>query len=161
MAADPLLPQLLDEIMAERAEIEWQLSALLAEKPALAAAAEAAKRAYEHANHHFHLVELRTARATRHGADATAAAVARLAERYRRARDEAGAAMTRAKLALENCEYRIGSLRWDIEQLERVINPPDPDAGPRREIIKRPPPPFSAGDFEIIEMPPPAGSAAA
>lgn len=52
-AADPLLPQLLDEIAAERAEIERSISALLAEKPAIAAAAEAAKRAYEDANHYI------------------------------------------------------------------------------------------------------------
>lgn len=69
--------------------------------------------------------------------------------------------MTRARLALENLDWHLGSARYDLAQLELLINPPDPDAGPRHEVVKRPPP-FSAGNFEIIEMPPPAaGSTAA
>jgi hypothetical protein len=153
MPLDSLMPGLLDEIAADRAEIEPQTAALLTERAPLAAMAKQTKRAHEDADNRFHAIELRIGRATRHGADDLSVAAARIIDRYRRARDVAGAAMTKAKLMLENHDWRIGNLRADLAQLELIANPPTRTSA-LVEIVKRPLPPFHDGSFETIELPP-------
>jgi hypothetical protein len=153
MVLDPLMPGLFDEVAAESARALAELQQLLDERPDIKAAADQAKELFEARNHEFQSMQIRVARATRHGADSLTAAVARRLDQRRCDRDSAGGAMTRTKQELENCDWRIGSLRAELTQLDLVANPPNQDGGPRVELITRPKPPFHAGDFEVIEMP--------
>ena len=139
----------LDVFIAKRDEIAQQLEAAVAE---LAPAREAVKVAAEaalQAGRRYNRVVSRVIQAQRDERDGTAPALMRVVEDERRARDAVDAAHTRAKNEFSNIDWRIACLRADIEQLDRVINPP---RGAVREVVKRPVP--GPQTIELIEFPP-------
>jgi hypothetical protein len=140
----------IDNIDAMRAEVEAALHAAIAERAELLAAHQGAARAAHDAQHRFENVQLRVARATRHGQDEVTGAVLQLVANERRRRDQSAAAATLAKRKLENCDWIISCKRAELAQLELLARP-DPDRGPVREVVKRPPPPgLDAGDDSIV-----------
>lgn len=141
------------EIDAVRAEVEAALGAALAERPALLAAHQAAARRAHDAQHQFENVQLRVARATRHGQDEVTGAVLQLVADERRRRGTAAAAATRAKKLLDNCDWLVSCKRAELAQLELVANPPVPGQGPRIEVVKRPEPPGLDPDDDGIIYP--------
>jgi hypothetical protein len=150
----------LDDTLASLiAEAEAALAATSAQRPALAAAAQSTKLAAEAAENHFANFNLRISQATRRGADLVAPAVMQMLRDGRRKRDVAAA--TRARLALENCDWAISCARADPAQLELVRQPPSV-AGyrPQVEVVKRAPPAW-VENFDPIEWPPGAKPPAA
>ena len=102
----------LDDTLASLiAEAEAALAATSAQRPALAAAAQSTKLAAEAAENHFANFNLRISQATWRGADLVAPAVMQMLRDGRRKRDVAAA--TRARLALENCDWAISCARAD------------------------------------------------
>jgi hypothetical protein len=138
------------EFAKARAEVEAALSSMLVERSSLIAAVAEAKAEYEARNAAFRELESRITRATHHGNDTVMPVIARFLNTARRARDDAAGALRRAELMLENADYRIGSLRGDLVQLELIVNPPVASP-PASRIVKRPDPPFADGNFETIE----------
>jgi hypothetical protein len=139
------------EISAIRADVEAELEALLAELPAARAVAAEAKAAHEAADHRFHTLQTRVARATRHGSDDVMGATLRLVEEERGRRDRAAGAMVKARKHVETLEWEIGCKNGEIAQLDLVENPP-PVEHRLLEVVKRQTP--DAGDIgDVIVFP--------
>jgi hypothetical protein len=135
---------------AERGALEAALETALAELPALRQAAQAAAETAHDARWRFQLFQQRCAAATRGGADLASPALLDCLEAERRARDKANAAAERARREVANCEWRVGSLRGDIQQLTALEKPPLLVA-PRPEIVRRPK--SDLGEFDPIVVP--------
>jgi hypothetical protein len=134
-------------------EAQAKLDAALAERPALTAESQAARRAHEDADNAFQNFVLRVNLAARRGADLVGPAVMQLRDDERRKRDVAAAAATVARHRLANCGWAIDCARVDLAQLELLRNPPStPVYRPAVEIIKRPEPAWLQ-NFEPIEWP--------
>jgi len=110
----------MDTFETMREEAEVALQDLLAARPALVAAVDAATRQAFDAATQFENFCLRVARGTRHGTDKITPAVARLLDQARRARDAAAGELTRAKRLLQNQDWQIALRRDEIRQLELV-----------------------------------------
>jgi hypothetical protein len=139
------------EITEIRSDVEAELAALLVELPAARAVANEAKAAHEAADHRFHNLQLRVARATRHGSDDVMAATLRLIEEERGRRDKAAGAMVKTRKHVETLEWEIGCKRSELDQLDMVETPP-PVQHRLLEVVKRPAPQVDA-DADIIVFP--------
>lgn len=107
--------------------------------PARAAVAAAKDSAFL-AGRRFGTINLRVTRALRN-VDAVGPAVLRLLDEARQVRAQADGRRSLLKQLLANIEWRCECLRDDLVQLDRLINPPPIEGGPRLEVVKRPPPP--------------------
>jgi hypothetical protein len=139
------------DFSGDRAALQAELEDTLAELTALRRTQLAAKTAAENACWRFGVFMGRLAAATRHGADEASPALLSQLHEERRLRDVANAPAERARREVATCEWRVGCLRADIEQLERLENPPP--LIPRREVVKRPAPAFDADYDDSIVMP--------
>lgn len=145
--------------IAKRDEVAAELESVLAELPGAREAVKVASEAALQAGRRYNRIVSRVIQAQRDEHDGTAPALMRVIEGERRARDAVDAAHTRAKNEFSNLEWRVSCLRADVEQLDRVINPP-PIGGRLVEVVKRPVP--GPATVEVIEFKPghPAGEAA-
>jgi hypothetical protein len=137
------------DFSARRAELEAELNAVAAQLPAFRAAAAAAKDAAETALHRFNNFAKRFNAATRHGQDEVSPALLDMLEDERLALRKANGAATKARLVLENAEWRASCLRSDVEQIDLLQNPPPVEHRP--DVVKRQSP--KVDDFEVIVMP--------
>jgi hypothetical protein len=145
----------LDDVLARlAAEAQAKLDAALAERPALAAAAQSTKRTAEDADNAFQNLVLRVNAASRHGADLLAPAVMQMLQDERRKR-HAAAAATLARRKLENIDWTISCAKADLDQLELVRKPPSAADYRPVEVVKtvKPPPPKWLEGFDPIEYP--------
>jgi hypothetical protein len=145
------------ELAAAIAAAEAALAEIVPTRPAFAETYKAALLAYERAQHRFENFGIHATRATRHGADDASPVLLDMIDGERGKRDAAGAAMTRAKKDLENCDWVIECRTADLTQLRLMVEPPKPPLV--REDVKRPVP--DNGDVDMIVMPPGTASRAA
>jgi hypothetical protein len=136
------------DFAAKRDEMESVLQSIVAELPALRAAAEAAKEAAELAQHRFENFLKRTALATRHGQAVASPALLDMLEDERQVMRTANAAATQARLAVENAEWAAACRREDLAQIDLPQNPPPSEHKP--EVIKRQPPQIDIGDAIVF-----------
>jgi len=137
------------DFSARRAELEAELAPVVAGLQALRAAAAAAKEAAEVAQYRFDTFVKRLNSATRHGQDEASPILFELLEDERLALRAANGTATKARLVLENAEWRASCLRSDVEQIDLLQNPPPVEHRP--EVARRPKPePMEA---DIIIMP--------
>jgi hypothetical protein len=134
------------------------LAEIVATRPPLAEAAEAAALAYERPVHRWQNFQLHVTRVTGHGADDASLALLNMIEAERGERDDAGAAMNRAKKDLQNVDWIIECRRDDLAQLHLMLEPPRPPVV-LGEVVKRRVP--DNGDVDTIIMPHGAASRAA
>ena len=144
---NPDLAVFVERREAAVAELDAAIAELAPAREAVKVAAEAALQA----GRRFNRIVSRIIQAQRDERDGTAPVLMRVIEDERRARDAVDAAHTRAKQELANAEWRVSCLRADIEQLDRVINPP-PMGGRLVEIVKREP--QGPATVETITFPP-------
>jgi hypothetical protein len=139
------------DFSARRAELEAELNAVAAELPALRIAAAAAKDAAETALHRFNNFVRRLNSATRHGRDEASPILFELLDDERLALRAANGAATKARLVLENAEWKVSCLRSDLEQIDLLENPPPIEHRPL-EVVRRPKPQVEDG-YDTIVMP--------
>jgi hypothetical protein len=134
-----------------RAELEAELAEVASSLPALRAAAATAKEAAEFAQHRYANFLQRAHLATRHGQDEASPALRQMLDDELQLMRKANGAASLARQLLENAEWAASCRRDDLEQLDKLENPPRV-GGPMYEVVKRPLP-TSIDDFEIIQLP--------
>jgi hypothetical protein len=139
------------DFSARRAELEAELAAVASSLPALRAAATEATEAAGLAQHRWANFLQRANLATRHGQDVASPALRQMLDDELQLMRRANGEATRARLLVENAEWAVSCRRDDLEQLDRIENPPR-EGGPLYEVVKRPLP-TSIDDFEVITMP--------
>jgi hypothetical protein len=139
------------DFSARRAELEAELEAVAAQLPALRAAAAAAKEVAETALHRFNNFAKRFNAATRHGRDEVSPALLDMLQDERLALRKANGTATKARLVLENAEWRPSCLRSDVEQIDMLQTPPPIEHRPL-EVVRRSKPQVEDG-YDTIVMP--------
>ncbi|HJU18589.1 MAG TPA: hypothetical protein VJ770_19225 [Stellaceae bacterium] len=144
----------MDEIKAlfieKREQVRAELEAILAARPAAHQDLAEARKAAHAEGVRFNRIAGRITVAVRNTDYGTAPALAEAFEEARRRLNQAEARAERARRDVANLEWRLQSLRDDLEQIERAITPPQLEHRP--EVVKRPLPP-GLQRVELIEFP--------
>ena len=138
------------DFSARRAELSEELETVAAQLPALRAAHQAAETTAENARYRYESFLKRATLATRHGNDTASPALRRLLDEELQLMRVSNTAATRARLALENAEWKASCRRDDLAQIDLLQNPPPVEHRP--DVVKRQPPKV-ADDFDVIVMP--------
>jgi hypothetical protein len=123
-------------LKTKRAELIAERDAALAELPAAREAYTAAFRGLETAQAKWNFVVARVSQATESSQRVLSAALSSLLDGERASYDIAGAEWRRAKDHLANLRWTVECRNHDIEQLQRLADPPKP----LTEIVPRPKP---------------------
>jgi hypothetical protein len=150
---DALFPKF--DFSARRAELEAELAEVASGLPALRAAAATAKEAAELAQHRYGNFVKRANLATRHGQDEASPALRQMLDDELQLMRRANGAASLARQVLENAEWAASCRRDDLDQLDKLENPPKV-GGPIYEVARRPGPVET--DADIIVFPARAAS---
>ena len=134
--------------IAKRDEVSAELDAALAALPAAREALAKLQADALTAGRRYNAIAGRVLAAQRLEGS-TAPALVRLLDEARRQKDEVDGDASLARQQLANLEWKIECLRADLEQLDRVINPPPP-AGRLPEVVRRVSP--EPTHVEVIEF---------
>lgn len=142
------------DLTAQRDALERELNEALAQLPAAREAYERAFRGREDAQARFNAFVARVNRATAFGREhqVLSPALTNLLASERALYDAAGAAQTKAKLHLQNLQWIVECKNLDIEQIQKLVDPPRV-GGPILEVVKRGAPALVDADYDVIQLP--------